>query len=86
MANQFFEAFQNPQSQPQPQPQQNILSDFNTFKQNPSQFLANKGINIPQEYANSPEQTAKYLLSNIPQVQQSKIMQTANMLKSILGR
>lgn len=77
MANSFFDAFQN-----QP-PQQNMMDSFNEFRSNPNQFLADKGINVPKEYSNSPEQTARYLLSNMPQVQQNRVMQTVNMLKGM---
>lgn len=77
MANSFFDAFNNQQP--------TVIDSFNEFRMNPNQFLANKGINVPQEYSNSPEQTAKYLLSNMTQLQQNKVMQTVNMLKGMFG-
>lgn len=78
MANSFFDSFNQ-------QPQKNFSDLFNEFRSNPNQFLADKGINVPQEYSNSPEQTAKYLLSNMPQVQQNRVLQTVNMLKGMFG-
>ena len=41
-----------------------IQSQFNSFMQNPMQFLINKKINIPQEYANDPHEAVQYLLNN----------------------
>lgn len=89
MANRFRDAFQN---SPQ-QPAQNgpfsspmdAMNQFNAFRANPVQFLANRGINVPQEYQGNPQQMAQYLLQNTPQVQQNKIFQTAGMLRSMFG-
>lgn len=83
MPNPFFESFQQPpQSQLNPQ---DLTKNFNECKSNPTKFLADRGINVPEEYAGNPEQMAKYLLGNMPQVQQNKVFQTANMLKGIFG-
>ena len=40
-----------------------IISQFNTFKQNPLQFLLQRKINIPQEYANNPQGAIQYLMN-----------------------
>ena len=42
----------------------NIWSQFNTFKQNPMQFLLQRKVNIPQQYQNDPHQAVQYLLNN----------------------
>ncbi len=62
-----------------------MFSAFNECRSKPAQFLANRGINVPQEYQNSPEQMAKYLLTNMPAGQQNNIIQRVNMLKGMFG-
>lgn len=42
----------------------NLMGQFNTFMQNPMQFLMQKKINIPQEYANNPQGAVQHLLNN----------------------
>lgn len=37
---------------------------INQFMQNPIQALISSGFNIPPEYTNTPEATAKYLVQN----------------------
>lgn len=82
MANPFFESFQQPhQTTPQ-----DIANGFNECKSDPMKFCADRGINIPKEYANNPEQMARYMLSNMPQVQQNKVFQMANMLKGFFTK
>ena len=39
-------------------------NQFNSFMQNPFQFLTNRKINIPQEYQNDPHSAVQYLLNN----------------------
>ncbi len=53
---------------------------INQFRQNPMQALLNQGFNIPQQYMNSPEAAARYLLSNsnMSQDQINQIMNLAN--------
>lgn len=53
---------------------------INQFRQNPMQFLMNQGINIPQQYMNSPESAARYLMSNsnMSQEQINQIMNLAS--------
>lgn len=43
---------------------------FNTFMQNPIKFLANKNINIPEQYANDPQAAVQYLLNSGRMTQQ----------------
>lgn len=53
---------------------------INQFRQNPMQVLLNQGFNIPQQYMNSPEAAARYLMSNsnMSQDQINQIMNLAN--------
>ena len=53
---------------------------INQFRQNPMQVLINQGFNIPQQYMNSPEAAARYLMSNsnMSQDQINQIMNLAN--------
>ena len=57
----------------------NFQSQFNNFMQNPMQFLLQKKINIPQQYANDPHGAVQYLLNNNQMSQENlnKIMQVA---------
>lgn len=41
-----------------------FMSQFNSFKQNPMQFLMQRRINIPQQFANDPHGAVQYLLNN----------------------
>ena len=84
MPNRFTDSF-SPYGNSMPQQNGNLLSQWGEFQSNPSQFLANKGINVPQEYQNNPEAMAKYLLGNMPGQQQNFIMQKVNMLKGMFG-
>ena len=40
-----------------------MMSQFDTFKQNPFQFLLQHKINIPNEYANNPQGAVQYLMN-----------------------
>lgn len=70
MANSLFSEMQN----------NNIMTQFSQFKQNPMQFLTNRKINIPKEYANNPQQAVQYLLNNgqISQESLNGMIQMAN--------
>lgn len=59
----------------------NFMNQFNEFQRDPSQFLRNRNINIPDEYMNNPEQAVRYLINNgqMPQSFVNQIMQKANM-------
>ena len=70
MANNLFREMQN----------NNMMTQFNQFQQNPMQFLTQKKINIPQQFANDPHGAVQYLLNNCQMSQQSlnRLMQVAN--------
>lgn len=57
----------------------NFMSKFNSFKQNPMQFLMQNKINIPQQFANDPHGAVQYMLNNgqMTQEQLNSLMQTA---------
>lgn len=61
MANSLFSEMQS----------NNIMSQFNQFKNNPMQFLTSRKINIPEEYSNNPQQAVQYLLNNGQMSQQA---------------
>jgi len=44
--------------------QNNIMGEYGRFRQNPTKFLMDRQINIPQEYMNNPEQAVQYLLNS----------------------
>ena len=44
--------------------QSNMNEQYNNFKNNPMQFLAQRGINIPQQYMNNPKSAVQYLLNS----------------------
>ena len=48
----------------QQQQSNNPMGQFNEMMSNPLQFLSNRGINIPQQYANNPRGAVQYLLMN----------------------
>lgn len=43
---------------------QNFMGRFQNFAQNPMQFLMQQKMNIPQEYANDPQNAIQYLVNN----------------------
>ena len=55
---------------------------FNQFMQNPIQWLMEKQITIPQEYANNPQGAVQYLLNSgkMTQEQLNMLTQKANQL------
>lgn len=58
MANDLYNQFT------QQQQANNPMGQFNEMMGNPLQFLANRGINIPQVYANNPRAAVQYLITN----------------------
>lgn len=54
MANKLYEEQMN----------QGMMSQFNTFMRNPLQFLMQRRINVPSQYANDPQGAVQYLLSS----------------------
>lgn len=47
-----------------PQKSNSMMDQFGQFMKNPMQFLMNRKINIPEEYANDPHGAVQYLLNN----------------------
>lgn len=46
-------------------------NQFNMFMSNPFQFLLQRNINIPQEYANNPQGAIQYLMNTGKMSQQT---------------
>lgn len=57
MANQIYEQLNNSQ-------QPDFQSQFQIFKQNPIQFMAQRNLNIPPEYQNNPQSAVNYLIQS----------------------
>lgn len=57
MANQLFQEMTTKNNNP-------VMSQFNSFVQNPMQFLLQRNINVPQQYMNDPQGAVQYLLNN----------------------
>lgn len=64
-----------------------LMSLFQQFRSNPGAFLASRGMNIPQQYMQSPETAAKYLMQNSGMDQNgiNNIMQTAGQFESFVN-
>ena len=58
MANELYEQLNGHQQQP------DFQSQFNVFRQNPIQFMAQRKLNIPPEFQNDPKSAVSYLLQN----------------------
>lgn len=54
MANKLYEEQMN----------QGMMSQFGNFMRNPLQFLMQRRINVPPQYANDPQGAVQYLLSS----------------------
>lgn len=64
MANSVYEQLNRKNSQSQMQQNENMTNQFNSFRQNPFQFLMQRNINIPAEYQNDPHAAVDYLIQN----------------------
>ena len=64
------------------QMQNGMMNQFNSFMNNPMQYLAQRKINIPQQYMNDPHGAVQYLLNNgtMSQEQFNSIMQKAQQM------
>lgn len=64
-----------------------MMQMFTQFKQNPMAFMASRGMNVPQQYMQTPEMAAKYLMQQrgMNQDQINNLMQTANQFQGFLG-
>lgn len=72
MANRLFQEQMN----------NNMQNQFGTFMQNPMQFLMQRKINIPQEFANDPHGAIQYLLDN-GQMKQNDLNKLMNMAQKM---
>lgn len=43
---------------------QNMIGQFQQFMGNPTQFLIQNKLNIPQQYQNNPQDAIQYLMNN----------------------
>ena len=59
-----------------------IMSEFNSFRQNPMYYLFQKRINIPQEYLSNPRDAVQYLMNNgrMTQEQFNRLSQMAQQM------
>lgn len=55
------------------------------LKQNPMQFLMQKGFNVPQEISNDPNQIIQYLMNNgkVSQEKYNQVMQRVQSLQNM---
>ena len=61
----------------------NPLNDFQSFMSNPMQFMAQRKLNIPQQYINDPNGAIQYLMNSgrITQDQYNKAVNMSNQLQ-----
>lgn len=64
------------------QAQQGMMGQFNSFMQNPMDYLLQRKINIPQQYKNDPHGAVEYLLNNgqMSQEQLNSLMKRAQQM------
>lgn len=60
----------------------NIMGMYNQFRSNPMQFMSS--MNIPQQYAESPEKAIQFLMDN-GKMSQSQYNQVMQMYRRIKG-
>lgn len=63
---------------------QGFMGQFQGFMQNPMQFLMQRKLNIPQQYANDPQGAVQYLMNN-GQMSQSQYNQLRQMAGQIMN-
>lgn len=80
MANKLYE--QQMQNSNPFMAQNNPMNQFSEMQKNPLQFLATKGLNIPQQYANDPRGAVQYLMNNgqMNQGMLNQLIQRAQMM------
>ena len=61
----------------------NPLNEFQSFMSNPIQFMAQRKLNIPQQYINDPNGAIQYLMNSgrITQDQYNKAVNMSNQLQ-----
>lgn len=64
------------------QMQSGMMSQFNSFMNNPMQFLSQRKINVTQQFANDPHGAVQYMLNNgqMSQAQLNKLTQMAQQM------
>lgn len=60
----------------------NPMQMINQIRQNPMQFLASRGLNIPQNIANDPNAIIQHLMNN-GSISQEQYNQAINMAKQL---
>ena len=61
----------------------NPLNDFQSFMSNPTQFMTQRKLNIPQQYLNDPNGAIQYLMNSgrITQDQYNRAVNMSNQLQ-----
>ena len=59
-----------------------LMPQFNSFMQNPMQFLMQRKINIPQQYSNDPHGAVQYMLNN-GQMSQEQLNKLTHMAQNM---
>ena len=61
----------------------NPLNEFQSFMSNPIQFMAQRKLNIPQQYLNDPNGAIQYLMNSgrITQDQYNRAVNVSNQLQ-----
>lgn len=64
-----------------------MMQLFQQFRSNPGVFLASRGLNIPEQYMQTPEMAAKYLMQSrgMNQADINNAMMTANQFQSFMN-
>lgn len=67
---------------------QTMMQQYGSFQQNPMQFMAQRGLNIPQQYAADPDGAIQYLMNSgkLTQQQYNFAAQFANAAMGGRGR
>ena len=62
----------------------NMIAEFQSFMRNPMQYMAQRGMNIPQEYMQNPQQAIQYLMNSgrLSQDDFNRLQQQANQIQS----
>lgn len=62
----------------------NLLQQFQMFRQNPMQWLMSRGMQVPQEIANNPSAIVQHLM-NTGQITQAQYNQASQMARQFNG-
>lgn len=63
---------------------QGFMGQFRGFMQNPMQYMMQKKLNIPQQFANNPQGAIQYLMNNgkMSQAQYNQLQQMAQQIQN----